>query len=40
MLTPLLIIMLAADELATIFKLNHIQHLHRAIRAEIKTRRE
>ncbi|MGL6124040.1 MAG: chorismate-binding protein, partial [Shewanella sp.] len=35
MLTPLSNYV-GADELATIFKLNHIQHLHRAIRAELK----
>ncbi|MGI2066924.1 isochorismate synthase [Shewanella sp. MF08487] len=36
MLTPLSRYV-GADELATIFKLNHIQHLHRAIHAELKT---
>ncbi|PTA48546.1 isochorismate synthase [Shewanella morhuae] len=35
MLTPLSRYV-GADELATIFKLNHIQHLHRAIHAELK----
>lgn len=35
MLTPLSQYV-GAEEVATIFKLNHIQHLHRAIRAELK----
>lgn len=35
MLTPLSQYV-GAEEAATIFKLNHIQHLHRAIRAELK----